>query len=154
MTISYTLTKEGMMPEDSLRSFKNAYNKTSKMSYYKKYQDEIENHFFKSLNENMRHQGISVDGLAESFYINITDDSIEFRTTNPYLVNAIEYGSKNIVGNRFMQPSVSSVGNFMSKKILNDANSFYTSTTPIRRTVEYGYGQNLNLSNKYGYMLK
>ena len=154
MPINYTLEVQGVLPEDSLNAFKNSYNRSSKMSTYKKYQDEIEEYFLSEVRENVRHQGIEAEGLIDGLSVNIANDKIEFKTNNPYLVNAIEYGSNHSVGQRFMQPSVSEVGKFMSNKILNEATSYYSNNTPIRRRIEPISSLPMINSNKYGFMLK
>lgn len=155
MPVSYNVQITGVLPEDSLNTFKNAYNKTSKMSNYQQYQDEIEAYFLSRVEENIRHQGIDDNGLTDGLTAKITDDKIEFRSDNPNLINAIEYGSAHQVGQRFMQPAVIDVGNYMSEKILGDATSYYSNNAPIRSRVEYGYGALPTIgSNKYGFMLK
>ena len=102
----------------------------------------------------MQHQGINDDGITDGLNIDIKDNRIEFKTNNPKLVNAIEYGSAHLPGQRFMQPAVHSVGNFMSKKILNEATNSYSENTPIRTRIENAFSLPSISTNKYGFMLK
>lgn len=155
MPINYTVEVNGVLPETSLRAFKDGYNKTSKMSYFQSNKEEIEDYFLSALEENMKYLSTDIDGLKDSFSINIENDRIEFLTTKPNLVNKIEYGYDGFVGERFMEPSVLDVGKFMSNKMINEATSYYSKNTPITHRIEgmYSGGFSLN-TNKYGYMLK
>ena len=154
MPINYNVQVTGVLPEDSLSALQDSFNISSKMSNYQKYHDEIEAFFLSEVQENMRHQGIDDDGISDGLSINIKDNKIEFRANNPNLINAIEYGSAHLPGQRFMQPAVRSVGNFMSGKILNEATHLYSKNTPIRSRTENTSSLPLIKSNKYGFMLK
>lgn len=154
MTINCTLEVNGVLPEESLNAFKNAYNVTSKMSHYKKFQDEIESYFLSRVSDNMRHQGINDKDIISNLGVNITNDRIEFKAANPRLVNAIEYGSAHEMGRRFMQPSVMDVGNLMSKKIISEAINYYSKHTFIKsRTENVSTLPDIGV-NKYNFMLK
>lgn len=153
MPVTYTVTKTGIMPEDSLRAFKNGYERSSKMSSYKNNEKEIEAYFLSRIEENSKYNSTDMSDIKESFSVNVTNDGIEFLTTMPNLVNKIEYGYDGFVGERFVEPSVNEVGKFMSDKIIDNATSYYSSNTPIRQQVEVSYIGILP-ENKYGYMLK
>ena len=154
MPINYNVQVTGVLPEDSLSAFQESYNNSSKISNYQKYQNEIEAFFLSEVQKNMQHQGINDDGITDGLNIDIKDSRIEFRTNNPKLVNAIEYGSAHLPGQRFMQPAVHSVGSFMSKKILNEATNSYSENTPIRSRIESVFSLPSISTNKYGFMLK
>lgn len=156
MPVTYTLTTEGVFPEDSLRAFKNGYDRSSRMTSYEKDKDEIEDFFLTQIENNTKYNSADMTQIKDSFSINITNNGIEFRTTMPNLVNKIEYGYDGFVGERFMEPSVREVGKMMSNKIIDNANTYYLKNTPIRRRVESAYNGILPImsANKYGYMLK
>lgn len=125
MTIDCNLTITGILPEDSMNAFMRSYYQTSKVSHYKKYQNQMQQYFKNKMDKSVDSSDIKVKGLSSSFKMDIKNDKIEFLTTMPDTVNKYEYGSDTTPPRRFVEPVILDVANKMSEKIIDEAIDMY-----------------------------
>lgn len=125
MTIDYNLTISGILPEDSVKAFMQSYHQTSKISHYKKYQNQLQQYFKDKMDKSVDSSDIDVKGLSNSFRMDMKNDRIEFSTTMPGVANKYEYGSNTTPPKRFIEPVIIDVANKMSDKIIDEAIDIY-----------------------------
>lgn len=131
MTINCSLNITGTPPEESVRAFMQSYQHSSKISNYSKYENQLNEYFKNKIQKSIDNNNIKVNGLADSFKLNIEGDRIDFSSSMFELANAYEYGSDNIYPHRFIEPAVIEVANNMSDKIINEAMNSYQKNTRI-----------------------
>ena len=129
MTIKCSLDIKGTSPEQSVAAFIQSYQSSAKISNYAKYEDQLNEYFRNRVQKSIDDNNIRIDGLGDSFKLDIRNNRIEFSSSMFEVANMYEYGSDNIYPHRFIEPAVIDVANQMSDKIIDEAISIYQKNT-------------------------
>ena len=152
MTFECSLTINGMDPQKSVQAFIDSYNQTSKISYYKKYHDKLEQYFVNKIHQNINRTGIKNEKLNNSFSINFKGKNLNF-TSNYSGAKRLELGSGKKPPLRFIQPAVIDTTNELSDMIISEAINIYKNDSHFGLNVQKIIPQS-NYFNKYSKMLK
>lgn len=157
MTFDCTLTVTGLDPKVSSEAFIDSYQKTSRMSYYKKYKNKLEQYFVNKVNRNIDQNQIKSTGLKDSFSIKFQGNSLEFISKHKKALK-YEYGYGNTPPRRYIQPAVFETANELSNIIISEAISLYNKNSKFGQGMQVISTPILNLQsnylNKYSKMLK
>lgn len=156
MTIECNLTTTyyPLSPEESIHAFIESYEKTSKISYYQKYQKEIEEYFNKKAEENIKRSGLhdTLD-LMGSFHAEIDSNGMKFYSIS-HSAAYYEYGySQNgdlTAPSYFMRPAFEETSKFAAGKIIDSAIQEYNSHS--KGVISSNISMNSNYLNKYNGM--
>lgn len=154
MTFECSLTVNGLDPQQSMQAFIDSYNRTSKISYYQKYHDKLEQYFINKVNQSIARSNIKSEKFKNSFSMDFKGKNINFASNYPG-AKGIELGSGKRPPLRLIEPAVIETTNELSDIIISEAINIYNGNLHSgTKTMTFVLRNQSNYFNKYSEMLK
>lgn len=127
------VTYSSVSPEQSTRIFKEAFEKTSQMSYYTKKLPYLNSVYQQNIDRNIQSKQLDEVGLdADDFYVTVSGNQMLFKNKTPRNMAAYyEYGSSYngevITPYYYITPAVKDISRKFSNIIASEAVQYYNS---------------------------